>query len=43
MEKDVPVTLLLPEGYAQGTEIALRFIQNYFVDGYGHLGDVDAR
>ena len=29
--------------YAQGAEISMRFIYNYFKDGYGHLGDVDAR
>lgn len=26
--------------YNQGAEICLRFIANYFKDGYGHLGDV---
>ena len=25
--------------YAQGAEISMRFIYNYFNDGYGHLGD----
>ena len=29
--------------YNQGAEICLRFIANYFRDGYGHLGDVKAR
>jgi enterochelin esterase-like enzyme len=29
--------------YAQGAEVCLRFIYNYFKDGYGHLGDVDTR
>ena len=29
--------------YAQGAEIAVRFIHNYFKDGYGHLGDIDTR
>ena len=29
--------------YAQGAEVCLRFIGNYFKDGFGHLGDVDTR
>ena len=29
--------------YNQGAEICLRFISNYFRDGYGHLGDVKAQ
>lgn len=29
--------------YNRGAEICLRFIHNYFRDGYGHLGDADAR
>jgi len=29
--------------YAQAAEICMRFIQNYFRDGYGHLGDIDTR
>jgi len=29
--------------YAQGAEISMRFIANYFKDGYGHLGDIDTR
>ena len=29
--------------YAQGAEVCLRFIYNYFKDRYGHLGDVDTR
>lgn len=45
VEVRAPSTLKSVHGkfYAQGAEIALRFIQNYFIDGYGHLGDVDAR
>ena len=29
--------------YDQGAEICMRFIVNYFRDGYGHLGDVRTR
>lgn len=45
VEVRAPSTIKSVHGrfYAQGAEIALRFIQNFFVDGYGHLGDVDAR
>ena len=45
VEVRAPSTLKSVHGkfYAQGAEIALRFIRNYFVDGYGHLGDLDAR
>lgn len=27
--------------YNQGAALCLRFIANYFRDGYGHLGDVN--
>ena len=45
VEVRAPSTLQSVHGkfYAQGAEIALRFIRNYFADGYGHLGDVDVR
>ena len=29
--------------YAQGLVLCARFIHNFFKDGYGHLGDIDAR
>jgi len=29
--------------YAQGAEVCLRFIYNYFKDGYGHLGDATTK
>jgi len=40
-----PTTLKSVHGkfYNQGAEICLRFIGNFFRDGYGHLGDVDVR
>ena len=40
-----PTTLQSVHGkfYDQGAEICLRFIANYFRDGYGHLGDVQLR
>ena len=40
-----PTTLQSLHGhfYDQGAEICLRFIANYFRDGYGHLGDVKAK
>jgi len=41
VEMRAPTTLLSTHGkfYGQGAEICLRFIRNYFKDGYGHLGD----
>ena len=45
VEVRAPTSLQSVHGkfYAKGAEIAFRFIRNYFVDGYGHLGDIDAR
>jgi len=41
VEMRAPTTILSTHGkfYGQGAEICLRFIRNYFKDGYGHLGD----
>ena len=45
VEMRAPTTIESVHGrfYNRGAEICLRFIHNYFRDGYGHLGDADAR
>ena len=45
VEVRAPSTIQSVHGkfYNQGAEICLRFIANYFKDGYGHLGDVKTK